>query len=527
MDPIVYEKTHRRMRDLNDFPEIPGVDPLGSLVSSGESGRWRFALDKKAGATGNPPSDTYSVPVSRLMLLSQNRKVPAAFLPSALSYAGKVQHPPTEVTGNDDPRKLLPKPGDDGYGDMSIIYRVVHTDNDQPDEYYRYAYTDTMPITQWYEVYHSLPSGLKFVDGAGTLVKDTISPSSGLYRRQVDLNIGTPAAHAANVLALTAGKLVHTKMSNTPASSTVPSETASSSFGGKFLVPKVTVDSATQSVSTGHVDGLAEYSLYFPDTGSDYQTPGLVLIGSDADIKPIGSANQAGTTTVDQQHPYIRVAPADHTHKMFKLKFINTGSGAVEYTGASPGESYDFNDVLKASFPAQVAGGGTYVLVSTGTTTVDSQNVVTQWGTTAWKTVDTMFPTETYSAASSGRVTVPPSGGVQLCTIGSQGAYLTSGNIYFVTVNLNVLMVNGAGTAPLGPVPTLHNLTLTLGAVSKNVAIPGTWTDSMPWTGTVSWIVKANGPSLTLEASMPGNSAEDIYVNLFGVQCTAKAVRIR
>lgn len=110
---------------------------------------------------------------------------------------------------------------------------------------------------------------------------------------------------------------------------------------------------------------------------------------------------------------------------------------------------------------------------------------------------------------------------------------LTAEQLYLVTAQINVMVVNGSGNLPAGPVPTMLELWLKLGNVSavKKVNIPGTWTYSgynLPWTGTVTWIVKlAPGQtSLTLQGAMPATSSA--YQNIFGVQCTnLVATRIR
>jgi len=501
MDPIVYKQTHKRIRELTPFTSAEG-DPIGSLVCSSEANNWRAVFDD------NEIRDSglsYGIPLNRILLLSPNRKVPAAYLPSAVSYlSGVVSH---EYHGSGDPRECLPQPGDSGYGNMNIVHSVV--DSDGHEHLYRYA---PLPISStfsrpWYEVYIKLVSRLQFMDGDGTSVSDSINP----YRRQVDLNIGTPvASDCTTVLMVSGKKLVHKSSGHVSASTTVPASVPTTiGFGDTFSVPRITVDTVTDSsdtsASAGHVDRIVAASFGFPSTAATSNVAGLVTIGSDSDIQPVGSANSAGTST--------KVAAADHVHTMSALEFANSNADIV-YAGCDD-RSYDFYSILKAVLPQQVSTSGDRMLVSTSATTQS------QTGTTAWKSVAEAFTSETFSGTGqAGRVTLGNSDST-LETVNG----LTANNIYFVTAHLDVNVVAAAGTAVLGPVPTAHELILKVGGITKKVNIPGTWTYSMHWTGTISWIIKAGGTSASLTASMPGTSP---YVNIFGVECTGMtAARLR
>ncbi len=532
MDPIIYKKTHKRIRELNEFTAAQG-DPIASLVCSSEAANWSAVIDGIDDTADM--DDSFRLPLNRLLLLSPNRKIPAALLPSFLSYQDRVVTK-QYVSGSNDPREALPAPGDSDYGNMDVVYKVTGIPGNEPDALYRFALTDSLSYQYWYEAYHSLSSNLKFKNGDGTLVSDNINPSTGMYSRQIDVNIGDPQPHTANILELydesSIVKLAHSLSSNVTRERTSPDTTWPSSaddvdFGSRFYIPYMTVDSVSTSASTGHVENLIAVDMRFPSTAAttelSTEQPGLVKIGTD--IRPIGSQIQAGTTSTGSAQPYIGVAAADHVHTMSSIEFehANVPALPIIYNGVDPLE-YDFNNILKATLPAAASSSDYLILVS--------QGISNQWRTTAWKSADYAFPTDTQKPTSEPSARAPMDGSsnyVDIQTIPS----LTAEQLYLVTAQINVMLVNGSGNLPAGPVPTMLELWLKLGNVGavKKVNIPGTWTYSgynLPWTGTVSWIVKlAPGQiSLTLQGAMPATSSS--YQNIFGVQCTSlMATRLR
>lgn len=530
MDPIIYKKTHKRIRELNEFTATRS-DPIASLVCSSEATHWSAVIDGIDDTADM--DDSFRLPLNRLLLLSPNRKIPAALLPSCLSYQDRVVTK-QYVNGSNDPREALPAPGDTDYGNMDVVYKVTGIPGNEPDALYRFALTDHLEY--WYEVYHPLSSNLKFKNGEGTLVSDNINPSTGMYSRQIDVNIGGPQPHTANILELydesSTVKLAHSLSSNVTSESTSPDTTWPSSaddvdFGSRFYIPYITVDSVSSSASTGHVENLIAVDMRFPSTAatteSSTERPGLIKIGTD--IQPIGGQIQAGTTGIDSARPYIEVAAADHVHRMssIELDHANVPALPITYNGVGLVE-YDFNDILKATLPGAASSNDYLILVS--------QGISNQWRTTAWKSADYAFPTDTQKPTSepSARATM---NGSQTYVDIQNIPNLTAEQLYLVTAQINVTVVNGSGNLPAGPVPTMLELWLKLGNASavKKVNIPGTWTYSgynLPWTGTVSWIVKlASGQiSLTLQGAMPATSSA--YQNIFGVQCASLvATRLR
>jgi hypothetical protein len=210
---------------------------------------------------------------------------------------------------------------------------------------------------------------------------------------------------------------------------------------------------------------------------------------------------------------------------MSSIEFDHTNvpASSIIYNGAGQEVNYDFNNILQATLPAAASSNDYLILVS--------QESSNQWGT-AWKSADDVFPRDTQKPTSEPSVRVSMNGSADYVDIQAIRT-LTAEQLYLVTAQINVMVVNGSGNLPAGPVPTMLELWLKLGEVSavKKVNIPGTWTYSgynLPWTGTVSWIVKLalGQTSLTLKGAMPATSAA--YRNIFGVQCTSLvATRLR
>lgn len=516
MDPIIYKRTHKRIRELNQFEETQGgVDPIGTLMSSSVASKWCTAFDARDSSV--EPDDSYSVPLSRLILLSPNRKVPAAFLPSSVS-SGELLVTRT-YSGSGDPRECLPNVGEQYYGNMNLIFKVERSG--QPDAFYRYAYTDSMDIQEWYDVYHSLSDRHGFSNGQGTVVSDTINPSTGAYHRQIDINIGTPAAHTDSILSITSRKpykLVHTLSQNTNVDAPVPASEPALSFGGSLYTPTLTVD------STGHVSSIVQQSYTLPHTpaekGTNTDIAGLVRIGNSS--TSIGTQKSAGHTSVDSEHPYILVSAADHKHDMAKLAFVDSNAD-ISYQGMTdvPGVGtirYDFNHIVQATLPSAPLSAGQFVL------TADSATTQSNYGSTRWSTIDNALPNqESIGSGTAVMRTVASS-------LGSIGSLVQDG-IYLVTMNIMVEVTGGVGAQSVAPVPTLHELELTIGNHVEKITIPGSWTctalpnSGMRWLGMATFIMKAAGTAAPMSGRMPAQ--DTTYDGVFTVTCGAIAERLR
>ena len=496
MDPLVYAKTHTRIRDLREFEADQG-DPLGAIVSTDEAKRWRTVFDNEEYENQGL---SYGIPLDRVLILSQNRKVPAAYLPSYVAFIGGIVDGGTYIPNSADPRLFLPRPGDPDYGNMNLIYKVKRSGVGEPDIFYRYIYLDPATISDWYEVYHSIPVNMKFINGNGTLVSDIIDPSTGTYSRRIDVNVGAPSAHSSNILALSGGTLVHTLSSSTSQPGSTTAQTPA--FGGTFSVPRVTLDTVTPVSTAGHVDSMSDSEMTFPSSTATTGSAGLLTIGTN--IRPIGYTS-AGTTGSPV------AAAADHVHSMAMLEFEHDGFTLLRYNGTT-NLDFDFREILKASLPAAAAATpDTYVLVSNGATTNN------QYGSTEWKPSDYMFASEFGSAA--GTRTALNEQIAQLCTLSG----ITAGGLYMVNVDVNVQVTAGAG----GPVTSVRTLRLIVGGIEKRVTIPSTY--STEWNGTLSWIVEA-GPVdqvIIVEGQMLGITPNDVNENSYGVECKMRSTRLR
>ena len=530
MDPIIYRKTHKRIRDLNQFePGEETADPIGTLMSSAEAGNWHALFDANEDSDGGDDAvhdESYRIPLKRMILLSPNRKVPAAFLPSSVSSGELIIS--RDYTGSGDPRQCLPNVGEEHYGDMNLIYRVCRPAHGgqpaQPDAFYRYAYTDTMHIDAWYDVYHSLSDRHGFSNGDGTLVHDGVNPDSGLVHRQIDINIGTPTAHAGNVLALTSGtprRLVHTLSQNANVDTAVPGPESTITFGGSFNTPTITVD------SMGHTGGIVSQEYGFPDTpaenGNGGDIAGLIRIGTGS--TSIGSQKSAGTTVIDSTHPYILVSAADHKHDMSSISFIDC-NGNISYQGMTDvsgvGDiTYDFNNILKARLP------GTNDLFSDNVVLASTSATTSTPGSTEWNTIDYVLPNQTFTGTGTAAM-------LNERSPRSLGAFtnLASGYTYLVNLCIMVGVTNGAGSQQLAPLPSLHELQITVGDQVLKYTVPGTWTCAA-WTSapgtfmtkTLSCIICASGSRADIMGSLVGT--DNTFDNVFTVACGATAVRLR
>ena len=192
MDSEIYKKTHKRIRELNQF-DAEGSDPMFDLTL-GNAEAWSFPVDTRfideTGAAISPvPTDkgTLRVTADQLAILGTNRKIPASHLPSYISY----------VETKDD--TIAPyDPSVDG--DISKVYLDKTTGT-----FYRYIIKDNGTTG-----YYPITNNLTMVDGAGTVVTDARSPSNPKDTRKIDIALGTPLGTYPNVLGITqTDQLVH------------------------------------------------------------------------------------------------------------------------------------------------------------------------------------------------------------------------------------------------------------------------------------------------------------------------------
>ena len=139
MDPQIYKKTHKRIRELNGLSDSE-IDPLVTSVSPEITAPWYFAADSAEGGTAG-------IEASRVLILGPQRRVPAENMLSAISYL-----PPdgTAVVAVDTLAQLP------AVGSIDKIYRIDHepgcsvfyvrwVDRDSEDPPYipRYAWVAT------------------------------------------------------------------------------------------------------------------------------------------------------------------------------------------------------------------------------------------------------------------------------------------------------------------------------------------------------------------------------------------------
>jgi hypothetical protein len=218
------------------------------------------------------------------------------------------------------------------------------------------------------------------VDGEGTVVNDDVISS---YSRKIDINIGTPSPEpngGTNVLFIdtqnNSRKLVHSTSGVTAGTYPATQRTAPD-FGATFNVPKLTVN------PTGHVTVAGADAVTVPATAARAGTKGLVIIGKDTDIKPIGDNPSIGSIP---SSGYVEVAAADHVHTASAFKLLNTNDGNKTYNGSAQVE-YDFRKFLKTKLPASApAVSGTKILVTTSASP-DSGG----YRSTAWVDIDSII----------------------------------------------------------------------------------------------------------------------------------------
>jgi hypothetical protein len=80
-------------------------------------------------------------------------------------------------------------------------------------------------------------------------------------------------------------------------------------------------------------------SIVIPNTAADTMKAGIVKIGTTATT--IGASNDAGTTALTLQNPYVFVSAADHVHNAKQLKFEGLPGNDVIYKMSEP-VGFDF-----------------------------------------------------------------------------------------------------------------------------------------------------------------------------------------
>lgn len=434
---------------------------------------WTLAIDYvKPDTELNTLQDRGTKHISgrRIGFLTRTRLVPQSMLPSIVAggaiYDGQMYKDDvsgkltfTVSSGAEAGKKYVcPKPtaGDEYLPDIDTIYRdVTVTGAGTANErtiytQYRYIPTANAGTAGEEGEFVPIPSDLVMVDGDGTVVHDDF----GAYTRQIDINIGSPSAEPAggnNVIFVdsTTKRLIHS--TSGVVSDTYPStQVTSPGFGSTFNVPKLTVN------STGHVTVAGVDAVTIPDTPARVNAPGLVIVGDDADIRPIGNSNSVGTVPSNPGE-YMKVAAADHVHTARSLTLSNTNDGSKVYDGTMD-VAYDFRKFLMARLPATApASVGTKILATTNaapdgdgylrTAWVDIDSVlVSRFAFIRLDTSNTVQTTE--STLSLGTNLVNGSGLSYVTPVSGnpttiQG--LVSGKLYVVTFALTLNM-NSAGS---------------------------------------------------------------------------------
>ena len=374
-------------------------DEVDNIIKSTQvADEWSMAMDYAVPDTDEEPlrdQGTKKIPGSRIGFLTRNRLVPQNMLPSIIAddaiYDGEmvkddVNHKMTFTvteTGSEQGKKYVcPKPtaSDEYLPSIDTIYRDVLTvDNRTIYTQYRYIPRTNAGTADETGEFVPIPSDLVMVNGEGTVVKDDMSG----YSRQIDINIGTPSPEpngGSKVLFIdtqdNSRKLVHST-SGVTAGTYPATQMTTPDFGATFNVPKLTVN------PTGHVTVAGADAVTVPATAARAGTKGLVVIGTDADISPIGATPSIGTIP---SSGYVKVAAADHVHTASILRLTNTNDGTKEYRGSSD-VSYDFRKFLKTKLPASApAASGTKILVTTSASP-DSDD----YRSTAWVDIDSIL----------------------------------------------------------------------------------------------------------------------------------------
>lgn len=380
----VYHKTHRRINELRDLDLAYGEGStdakIGEMVRNAQfAAKWTLPVDYVPSENNSASEDeldyTLNITADRLILLGPNRKVPAAFLPSYISYLNAV------VTGT-----LVSETEFDVHGEpvtpsMDNVYYDTLS-----HEYYRWVPQPTDPDDEDTGKYCPIANGLQMVDGEGTVVND----SGTDYQRSIDLNLGTPAdPYDASVtdepLSIYNGQLVHRTLSNTmPANYMTrsgPGDNQTPGFGDEFIIPHFSV------TGTGHVyDNLTGTALVrMPSTPATDTVPGLVKIGTT--VTQVANASSAGTIP---SSGYALVSAADHCHSADPITFTFGRQGDDVVYRMSEEKTVDFNKILLAKLPANDPAQLSGDPVVLGLNSVGTGNS----SPSAWKTAMAAMPPE-------------------------------------------------------------------------------------------------------------------------------------
>lgn len=409
MDPQIYKKTHKRIRELNGLSDSE-IDPLVTSVSPEITAPWYFAADSAEGGTAG-------IEASRVLILGPQRRVPAENMLSAISYL-----PPdgTAVVAVDTLAQLP------AVGSIDKIYRIDHepgcsvfyvrwVDRDSEDPPYipRYAWVAT---------------NVPLVQGDGTVISDVVVRAGLPYAtRAVDINIGAPAARDSDILRFSYQRLVHSKSGVGDSGASAPGTQTIATFGDTIKVPEYEVD------STGHVKNLTYSEVTMPDTPASTADDGLVMVGQTSDIKQIGSSASIGTANTDG---YMLMAPADHIHTASKLIFTNipvSGSERLEYQMST---EKTLNMLDLHIYPA-----------TNNLSAIDPNMMLTKVAANAsqWQSDRTAISTNTYSG-TTGYNEIPVDG---TSAVMSHISNIAEPGIYLATAELGVFI----GMAPVSGTP--------------------------------------------------------------------------
>ena len=180
--------------------------------------------------------------------------------------------------------------------------------------------------------------------------------------------------------------------------------------------------------------------------------------------------------------------------------------------------SYDFNHIVQAKLPSAPLSAGQFVL------TAESATTQSNYGSTRWATIDDALPNQEGNGSGTAVMRTVAS------SLGSIAPLVQDG-IYLVTMNVIVEVTGGVGAQSVAPVPTLHELELTVGNHVVKITIPGSWTctalpnSGMRWLGMASFIMKATGTAAPMSGRMP--ALDTTYDGVFTVTCGAIAERLR
>ena len=424
----VYHKTHRRINELHrlDFVYSGSTEDekISEMVRDGDfAARWELPLDY-ALAEGDSGYDeeldnTLNITGNRLLILGPNRKVPAVFLPSYISYIDAV------VTGELVSDTEFEVDGEAVTPDMDKVYFDTAT-----TEYYRWVESDGNTSK-----FYPIPNAYQMVDGDGT----TLVVNSGAdHSRQIDLNVGSPAdpydASTADApLEIYNEQLIHRTISNyvpVYVSLVGPGINQTPQFtGDEFRIPHFSV------TQTGHVydNSSATCTVMMPRTAATTSVQGLVKIGTSA--TKVSSSSLPGTTSGSG---YLLVSAADHTHSADKITFT-FGRGQDIVYDMSADKTVDFSDILLAKLPSNDPSQLSGDPVVLGVNSTGSGNA----STTAWKTA--MSAMQPAGADIPAVTDYDMSGATQTATQLVQVTGLAADGVYLVSANITVAYTSTDG----------------------------------------------------------------------------------